>query len=116
MLQIVGGRVSNALESYRQMLFGQGSAPKVGAAQLDPADLQKVVRRKGRLPLAQVLRCRLRHFTDGAVLGSQAFVQEQLGFYRRVTGLRERTRPRDLPNVTEWGGLMTLRGLRKRAY
>ena len=37
-----------------------------------------VCREKGRLPLATVLRCRIRYFTDGMVLGSASFVQEQL--------------------------------------
>jgi len=63
-----------------------------------------------------VLRCRLRHFTDGAVLGSKAFVTEQLAAYRRRTGLRSRTRPCALPNVTDWGDMTTLRGLRKKAF
>jgi REP element-mobilizing transposase RayT len=114
--QVIGGRLTDVLGEYRQMLFGKGSTAKVGAKQLDPNTLQEVVKNKGRLPIALVLRCRVRHFTDGAVLGSKAFVQEQLGDYRRRTGMRERTRPRDLPRVTDWGGLMTLRGLRKRAY
>jgi hypothetical protein len=35
---------------------------------VSPAEPAKVVKAKGRLPLATVLRCRIRHFTDGAVI------------------------------------------------
>jgi REP element-mobilizing transposase RayT len=113
---IVGGRMADALSLYRQLLFGKGSAAKAGAAHLSEADLQTVVRQRGRLPKAQVLRCRIRHFSDGAVLGSRAFVQEQLTRFQRITGRRKRMRPRELPGVTDWDGLMTMRGLRQRAF
>jgi REP element-mobilizing transposase RayT len=113
---VVGGAKSGCLALYRRMLFGKGAAAKRDARSLSLEQLQQIVRSGGQLPKAEVLRCRIRHFTDGAVLGSQAFVQEQLGFYRRLTGRRERTRPRELPRFTDWGDLMTLRGLRKQAF
>jgi hypothetical protein len=50
------------------------------------------------------------------VLGSQAFVEGQLAAYRARTGRRERTGVRPLPPVTDWGGLATLRGLRRCAF
>jgi hypothetical protein len=68
------------------------------------------------LPLATVLRCRVRYFTDAAVLGSQAFVETHLAHYRRRHGARERTAPRPLAPITDWGGLTALRGLRKDAF
>jgi len=49
------------------------------------------------------------------VLGTKAYVTAQLAAYRRLTGHRARTRPRPLPNVTDWGDMTTLRGLRKKA-
>jgi REP element-mobilizing transposase RayT len=115
--RITGDRATrDALSSYRQMLFGKGTAAKRDAARLSPARLQSIVRDGGKLSPTEVLRCRVRHFTDGAVLGSQAFVQAQLGQYQRLTGRRVRTRPRTLPSIADWGGLMTLRGLRKHAW
>ena len=68
----------------------------------------------GNLPLATVLRCRIRHFTDGAVLGSQAYVETQLAAYRHRTGRRKRTAPWPLPPLTDWGDLATMRGLRRQ--
>ena len=50
---------------------------------------------------------------DGAVLGSRAFVLEQLEEYRLRTGRREWTALRPLPPVADWGDLVTLRGLRR---
>ena len=102
--------------SYRQTLFGKGAAEKEHAVNIDPGRLQQVVKSQGRLPLHEVLRCRVRYFSDGAVLGSQTFVQEHLANYRHRTGRRERTRPRPLPSVTDWGDLNTLRGLRRQVF
>ncbi|MBP8963514.1 MAG: transposase, partial [Opitutaceae bacterium] len=80
-----------------------------------PEALQQVVATGGKLPLTTLLRCRIRHFTDGAVLGSQAFVQQQLAAYRTLHHRRARTAVRPMPLITDWGGLATLRGLRKPA-
>lgn len=110
-----GGTWDEAQAHYRELLFGTGAAAREGAASIAPADLQRVVAAGGRLPLATALRCRLRYFADGAVLGSTAFVEEQLVKYRRKSGRCARTRPRPMPAVTDWGDLATLRALRKRA-
>ena len=64
-------------------------------------------------PLTDVLRCRIRYFSDGAVLGSQAFVATHLARYRQRTGRRRQTQQHLLPSVTDWGDLTTLRGLRR---
>ena len=101
-------------DAYRETLFGKGSAPKEYGAKIDDAAMQRVIKAKGRLPLHQVLRCRVRYFSDGAVLGGHAFVQEHLGTYQRLTGKRTRTAPRPVPRVTDWGDLSTLRGLRSK--
>jgi REP element-mobilizing transposase RayT len=98
---------------YRLTLFGVGSASRDGAGSIPPAKLDEVVARRGRLSLPDVLRCRIRHFTDGAVLGSSTFVAEHLATYRRRTGRRRKTPPKSLPDVAEWGcDLATLRGRR----
>jgi putative transposase len=60
--------------------------------------------------------CRVRYFSDGAVLGSRAFVEKQLAVYRVHTGLREQAVPHLLPKITDWGDLAALRGLRKAVF
>lgn len=112
---VVGGRDwSEAQAQYRQILFGTGASPREGSAQIALRDAQRVIAEGGRLPLPTLLRCRFRYFTDGAVLGSKAFVQTQLAAYRQRTGRRQQHSPRMLPDFTGLGDWATLRGLRRQ--
>jgi len=106
----------NGHRAYRQMLFGRGSGPQTKGQAIPTAKFKQVLKTKGELPLTAVLRCRVRYFSDGAVLGSQAFVQKQLHLYQLHCGRRERTKPRPLPAVESLVGISTLRGLRKQAF
>lgn len=101
---------------YRQILFAVGAEAKDQGASLSAEALAQVVKAEGRLPLATVLRCRIRYFSDGAVLGSQAFVEKQLAVYRAHTGLRLQLAPHPLPTITDWGDIASLRGLRKAVF
>jgi putative transposase len=103
-------------EDYRTLLFGTGTSAREGAASISFAHFERVIAEGGTLPLATVLRCRIRYFADGAVLGTRAFVQTQLAAYAKQTGRRHRGEPHPLPQVTEWGDLATLRRLRQRAF
>ncbi len=105
-----------AHEAHRIGLFGTGTETRKNAQVISAVAFEKVIKEKGRLPLATVLRCRVRYFTDGAVLGSQAFVETHLAAYRQRHGARERTAPRPLAPITDWGGLTALRGLRQKAF
>jgi putative transposase len=112
-----GGKDWNGCQaSYREVLFGTGAAPRDRAVSTSPEELARVVASRGKLAIATVLRCRVRYFSDGAVLGSRAFVQSQLAVYQKRTGLRSRTAPRAVPQVADWGDLMTLRGLRQQGF
>ncbi len=102
--------------AYRLLLFGTGTGPREHGASLSDEAFQQVLDQGGTLPLATVLRHRVRHFTDGAVLGSRAFVAQELMRYRRRSGRRKRSQPRALPAFADWGDLTTLRGLRKQAW
>ena len=101
---------------YRQLLFGTAAEAREHGDTITAEALDRVLAAGGRLPLASVLRCRLRYFTDGAVLGGRAFVESQLAVYRARTGRRARTGARLLPPFADWGELATLRGLRRRAF
>ncbi|MDO8539587.1 MAG: transposase [Opitutaceae bacterium] len=110
-----GSGWNDAQAQYRQMLFGTGAGAYEGAASIPNAEFQRVLTEGGKLPLATILRCRIRYFSDGAVLGSNAYVQVQLAAYRQKTGNRKQTAPRPLPLWTDWGDLTTLRRLRTQA-
>jgi hypothetical protein len=103
-------------DAYRLLLFGSGVIPRSDKAAISPEAFEKVIAEGGTLPLATVLRCRVRFFSDGAVLGTKAFVAKQLAVYKRRTGHRRRTAPRVLPAITDWGDLVTLRSLRKKVF
>jgi hypothetical protein len=117
LLSILGGSWSDAQATYRHWLFGTATEARESGASIDAALFEKVIKEGSRLPLSTVLRCRIRYFTDGAVLGSKAFVETHLRAYRAVTGRRGRTAVRPIPPVAEWGmSLSTLRALRKNAF
>lgn len=101
---------------YREILFGRGAQAKPGRAALPRVAFDEIVAKRGKLPLSSVLLCRVRYFSDGAVLGSRAFVQTHLATYQKLTGLRSRTSPREIPKVADGGDLMTLRGLRRQSF
>jgi REP element-mobilizing transposase RayT len=100
---------------YRRLLYGAGGKAKNNAASLSATQVNKVIQEKGSLSAAELLRCRVRYFSDGAVLGSKEFIAEQLSRHCQRTGRRENSDPRPLPTVSGWEGLTTLRGLRRQA-
>ena len=99
-------------EQYRTLLFGIGAEPREHRAAIPREEFQRVIREKGKLPLADLLRCRLRYLGDGGILGSREFVETQLAAYRRKVGPRPRTAPRRLPSWWDYGELYTMRALR----
>ena len=104
---------SDAQAGYRQTLFGTGAGPRAHGRIIPLAEFDRVIAAGGRLPLATVLRCRVRYFNDSAILGTAAFVTAQLTLLRRKLGLRPDRVPRPLPALTDWGDLAALRGLRQ---
>jgi putative transposase len=80
---------------YRKYLFVQGSLnTKANKPVFDLPTAQMVVdEQKGELSLPERLRCRIRYFTDGVIVGSQAFVEShfstlkaKLGYKRQHSG------------------------------
>ncbi len=80
---------------YRKYLFVHGSLnTKANHRAFDLRTAQTVVdEQNGELSLPEVLRCRIRYFTDGVILGNQAFVEShfsklktKLGYKREHTG------------------------------
>ena len=73
-----------AAREHRLLLFGRGEAHAGGEtadgrmvkakAGFSRRQIEEEIKRGGTLPMWKVLRCRVRYFTDGAVLGSKDFV------------------------------------------
>ena len=67
--------------------------------------------KEGKLSLKEVLRCRVRYFTQGAVLGSRRFVDEFFELRRERFGPKRRNGARAMRGA-DFGGMCALRNLR----
>ena len=100
---------------YRQRLFvGAGVSGRSEKAVLDRKQIMRVLAEGGELSPAQVLRLRLRHMTDGVVLGSKAFVNEMFALHREKFGAKRQNGARPIRGVP-LSGLSVLRDLRVNA-
>ena len=103
-----------ALRSHRSYIFAKGA--ERGGTEADRAAMLKVLEKEdGVLPKGAALRCRVRYFTDGAILGSAEFVRD---FVEGIRAEKERKRPPKvhLMRGSDWGGLAVIRGLRKEVF
>jgi REP element-mobilizing transposase RayT len=68
--------------------------------------------RDGEMSTAEVIRCRVRYFTHGAVLGSAAYVEKIYRANRQHFGTKRTSGARKMKGA-DWGGLCVIRDLRK---
>jgi REP element-mobilizing transposase RayT len=101
-----------AARLYRQQLFVRGEQlaedDKPG---FSPEVVQAVLDAGGALPKGQALRCRVRYFSDGVILGSRAFVDEAFKRHRGYFSPSRANGARPMKHG-QWGGLCTARRLR----
>jgi len=104
-----------ALQSHRELIFGKRTAD-AGLPEMSREKALKVLEREDALlPKATVLRCRVRYFTDGAILGSQEFVRGFVGAWQMEK--RRKFPPKVHPlSGADWQGLATIHGLRKQVF
>jgi REP element-mobilizing transposase RayT len=77
--------------------------------------LEAAEKRMGEIPFGRMLRCRVRYFTDGAVIGSRAFVDEMFEAARHRFGPKRKDGARKLRGDANAaaGILWSMRDLRK---
>jgi REP element-mobilizing transposase RayT len=64
------------LASYRMVLFGKGGqVRRDGQSAISEQRVKQVLQSGGKLESHEILRAGVRHFTEGAILGSREFVQ-----------------------------------------
>jgi hypothetical protein len=93
---------------------GLGQATKNTAEMLESEDNETVLKDLG---IAKMLRCRIRYFTDGAVIGSKEFVNEAFASARDRFGPKRKDGARKLKGAgaAASGTLWSLRDLRKES-
>ena len=110
--------VKTALAEYRKILFLMGSTiSRESQKAMDREAVKKVVEQDGELPMAQVLRLRIRYFTDGLLLGSKEYVNQVFEAHSdsNLFGKRRKTGARPMRGLKN-SGLMVVRDLRKGVF
>ena len=112
----VGGKALRAeAREYRKLLYGEAARTRRGGgAVVELEEAWAVERAGGKLSLAQLLRCRVRYLTDGAVIGGKAWMEDWLRANKETYGKRK-TPPRPMRGGV-WGGLCSLRDLKKDVF
>jgi REP element-mobilizing transposase RayT len=103
-----------ALAEYRKLLFGVGDETMTKKGGFTQAEVETVLAAGGKLSTAQLLRCRVRHFSDGLVIGSRSFVNGWFEGARESFGERRKTGARKVRGSEE-DGLFSMRDLRRGA-
>ena len=109
-----------AIASYRLILFGKGFGTK-GALDKDHGRisaerLEQIIQNKGKVPLEELLRVRVRYFGDGLAIGSKAFITQFLGEHRDVFGNKRSKAGTPLPTTGEAFILHSFRNLQRNIY
>jgi REP element-mobilizing transposase RayT len=95
----------DAEESWRDEEKGRAGIPK--------RRVEEVLAKGGKLSEAEMLRCRVRHFTDGLVVGSESFVEGVFHLARDHFSAKRRSGARKIRQVAT--ALCAMRDLRKNA-
>lgn len=76
--RVVGAKDwSEAAASYRIVLFGKGGVARSSEQGVIPAEtVERVLQKGGKVEVCELIRCRVRYFSDGAILGSESFVRD----------------------------------------
>ena len=96
------------IEGREKGLTSSGKALKSGFSH---EKVEEVLQNGGKLPMHILLRCQVRYFSNGLVLGSKEFVENVFLEYRDQFGLKRSTGARRM-KYGHWNGLYTMRDLK----
>jgi putative transposase len=103
---------ASALQSHRMLMYSKGSDD----CSIPQEDVVRVLEQEDAiLPKSQVLRCRIRYFTDGAIFGSKDFVESFVGAVQLARGRKRPPRAHAMKGA-DWGGLAVIQGLRSKVF
>ena len=98
---------AGAAETYRCILFDEGREVKEARNETTRA----VLAEHEKLSPAELVRLRVRYFSDGAILGSKAFVEGIFEAQREQFSPKRKRGAKKIGETT--GEMFSLRGLRK---
>jgi putative transposase len=108
-------RIDSALRAHRLLIFGKHASDS-GLSEMTRERALKVLDKEdGQLPKAVVLRCRVRYFSDGAILGSAEFVRGFTGAWQMERGRKHPPKVNVLRG-SKWGDLAVIQGLRRQVF
>ena len=108
-------QIDSALRAHRSLIFGK-HASEAGLSEMTRERALKVLEQEdGELPKSVMLRCRVRYFTDGAILGSAEFVRGFTGGWQMERGRKHPPKVNAMRG-SNWGDLAVLRGLRQQVF
>jgi putative transposase len=86
--------------AYRKLLFQTGIRPADGhRGGFEEEEVERVVEQeKGELSAPELLRCKIRHFTEGKIVGAKGFVE---GLSKRFSDVLQYKRPRKPCRIEE---------------
>jgi len=102
--------------AYRVRLYlGAVTAGRAGKRLMGREEALEVARKGGKLSVGQLMMLRVRYFSDGVAIGSEAFVEEVFAEHREEFGPKRRTGARPIRALAE-RGLCALRDLRVNVF
>ena len=108
-------RIDSALRAHRSLIFGK-RASESGLSEMSRERALKVLDQEGgHLPKSVMLRCRVRYFTDGAILGSAEYVRSFTATWQRERGRKHPPKVNAMRGG-DWGGLAVIQGLRRQVF
>ena len=105
------------LAAHRMLIFGKGSHQWTHKGKLIDHDtaVKVLEKQQGQLPKTVMLRCRVRYFTDGAILGSAEFVRGFTGAWQREKGRKYPPKVNSMQGA-DWGDLAVIQSLRRQVF
>ena len=102
------------MDNYDMSKFYPKHFQSFGKGAGGPA-LEQVLKEGGHVPVHELLRLRIRYFSDSLALGTQPFVESVFNHHRSSFGKNRQKAGSPLPPCN-WGSLHTLRDLKRRVY
>ena len=107
------------LARYRLALYGNAITEETsrdgtpGKHGFSREEVMEVIKAGGKVPATQLIRCKVRHFSDGVAVGSKLFVEKIFQNFRSLFSPKRKDGARPLRSLPKDDRLFSLRDLRK---